>query len=605
MKQPLLLAVLLAMSMIAAAQGERNLVDWRQARITDVGAYMTSIELKVTENQVAHRSDTIDVDHSRMVWQSQGVDVFHIENNDFYKKGTPLSEVTTKTSDARTDSLVASMSRHVRRQVDVEGPSYPQGQSGNLFSDIFNDFHYNVFTFEYPSIDANGKPVVLSAIAACPRGGVAHVNNVVLGTHVTITADRQRPSNQTKGFDTEDWGMLFSLAAGNKLSYKSYVEILKYIAFGLSDIAIPGISSYVTAKHIVEDIKNSNESSDYNNCLVIMPDYEGYGLTKNHAHPYLYQELTARQSVDALIYGKALYENAPQLEQIRCPLRSNYRTMSIGYSQGGSVSMASHRFIEQNGLAKDLHFSGSICGDGPYDPMATLMYYVKQVKDDKPMSMAVVLPLIMKGMLDTNPYMKNHQPSDYFVPKFIETGILDWIAGKEMSTDNIEDRLGYLYDFGKDGDNTYFRDILIKKGDKGVCRMDKVMTSGCYNYFLNLYNNYKDSYTSAAGIPHPTHRGVYEDLHLALASNDMTSGWTPEHKMILFHSKDDTVVPYVNYESATSRLGSGIISSLIISGMDHLDAGFAFFGQNGREDVVIQDVLRLFNFVDTVADWNY
>jgi hypothetical protein len=35
---------------------------------------------------------------------------------------------------------------------------------------------------------------------------------------------------------------------------------------------------------------------NYNPCynLVIMPDYEGYGVTRSHAHPYLYQELTAR-----------------------------------------------------------------------------------------------------------------------------------------------------------------------------------------------------------------------------------------------------------------------------------------------------------------------
>lgn len=42
-------------------------------------------------------------------------------------------------------------------------------------------------------------------------------------------------------------------------------------------------------------------------CIVIAPDYEGYGLTKNRVHPYMVQELMGRQVTDAAIYGLALY----------------------------------------------------------------------------------------------------------------------------------------------------------------------------------------------------------------------------------------------------------------------------------------------------------
>ena len=391
--------------------------------------------------------------------------------------------------------------------------------------------------------------------------------------------------------------MLFSLAAGNKMSYKSWVSLVKYIA----SIAI-GLSTWdVLLTHIINDITNSKSTSNYNNCLVIMPDYEGYGTTRDRAHPYLYQELTARQSVDALLYGKALYNSDPELEDIRHPLRSDYRCMSCGYSQGGSVSMACHRFIEQNGLSSSLHFVGSLCGDGPYDPMATLMYYVQNDLNGKKMSLAVVLPLIMKGMLDTNPYMRNHTATDYFTQKFLDTGIMTWLTEKEMTTTDIERAFKRCYDEGYNGDPNYFRDIFDANGN---IMMRNIMNQACYDYFVNLYNANKDTFTSKEGIPLPAHRGVIEDLHFALASNDMTSGWAPKHQLILFHSKDDTVVPLVNATSATNRLAGKVILETI-SGKDHVDAGEAFFSQDKNYDVVIVDGMRLFQYVNTICDRDY
>jgi len=39
-------------------------------------------------------------------------------------------------------------------------------------------------------------------------------------------------------------------------------------------------------------------------CIVIASDYEGYGLTKDRAHPYMVQNLTARQVADAVTYHR-------------------------------------------------------------------------------------------------------------------------------------------------------------------------------------------------------------------------------------------------------------------------------------------------------------
>ncbi len=48
----------------------------------------------------------------------------------------------------------------------------------------------------------------------------------------------------------------------------------------------------------------SDESQNFiSRSIIIAPDYEGYGVTKDLAHPYLAQEVTARQMTDAVDYG--------------------------------------------------------------------------------------------------------------------------------------------------------------------------------------------------------------------------------------------------------------------------------------------------------------
>ena len=51
------------------------------------------------------------------------------------------------------------------------------------------------------------------------------------------------------------------------------------------------------------------EQADYvGRCIVIAPDYEGYGVTKDVPHPYLSQRVTAQQMIDGVKYGLQLYK---------------------------------------------------------------------------------------------------------------------------------------------------------------------------------------------------------------------------------------------------------------------------------------------------------
>lgn len=88
--------------------------------------------------------------------------------------------------------------------------------------------------------------------------------------------------------------------------------------------------------------------------------------------------------------------------------------LSISYSQGGAVALAAQRYIEQNGLSDQLHFRGTLCGDGPYDLISTLQYYldddgtsydVTTVHRKDQVTLPVVIPMIMNGMIVGTPDM--------------------------------------------------------------------------------------------------------------------------------------------------------------------------------------------------------
>ncbi|MBO4754371.1 MAG: hypothetical protein J5543_07230 [Bacteroidales bacterium] len=405
------------------------------------------------------------------------------------------------------------------------------------------------FKYTYPSINAEGEPVTLSALACMPDEDCDYINNVIIGCHVTITSNKECPSSYSaEGSSASDVSMLMN-HAGSGLVIHSTQSNMPY----------------------------------YN--LVILPDYEGYGVTRNHPHPYLYQELTARQVVDGVRYGISLYKTDSQVSSIRHAFRDGWRSICVGYSQGGSVAMATHRFIEQNGLTDELQFAGSVCGDGPYDLLSTVMYYVKNEKQGKNLSMPVVMPLILKGMCDSNPYMTSHKVSDYIKPQFLETGILDWLNDKEKTTEDITNAWKELYKNGKpasDPDDegaygpTYYHAVL---NEDGTSTLSKMMRYESLTYFTNLYDANQYNFTSATGIPLPTKRGLVEDLHLALESNNMTMGWQPQHPMFLYHSYDDTVVPEVNRERAANTIGEWVIK-VHASGMlqyDHVGTGRQFF----------------------------
>lgn len=423
-------------------------------------------------------------------------------------------------------------------------------------------FGYQYATYTYPSVTSDGTEVTLSSLIAWPIGEdlnpikslrrwtIKEANNLIIGCHVTIASNKECPS---------EWPNT-SAFGGITTDVRMYVG---HAGGGLSRLA-------------------SSDDPCYWD-VVIIPDYEGYGETKSRSHPYLDEELTARQVIDGVRYGLAWYNTLSTGQEVgnRIPLKDSYKSIAVGYSQGGAVAMAVHRLIETGGFANELHFGGSVCGDGPYDILETMKVYINWDRVYYPVAAAMIL----KGMVDHCPYVYHHKLSDYLSSDFTKCGIVDWIESKDYTTNDIRDKLYDYYKSGqpivdyKDnahGDNLYYM------------RMQDLLTPGAYSFCK--------SFSLPEGQWYGTTDGVFGDLQRAFEANSLLRGWQPQHPMFLLHSYNDHVVPFVNAESALKAFGNNSNFHLYgygnSSANPRYDADLDDYGHNATGTKFMFDIQR-------------
>ena len=251
------------------------------------------------------------------------------------------------------------------------------------------------------------------------------------------------------------------------------------------------------------------------------------------------------------------------------------------------MSLAVQRYMEQHGLDEKWRYRGTIAGDGPYDLIATMRYYMEddgnsygQETDHRKgwNTMPMVVPMIIKGMVDTHPDMKGHKLEDYLSQQFLDTGIMDWLEEKELVINGIHEM---WYDQLQNGleanGRSYTKEQMAElfqspKENRVWARLDKLFTKGFYDYLADVSN-----FNTV-----PTEKGdAFKDFHRALADNSVATGWEPKHRIQFVHSKGDMVVPYGNYLSFRDAHPGGegdwykIDDSVTPS--DHIEVGTLFF----------------------------
>ena len=400
---------------------------------------------------------------------------------------------------------------------------------------------YQFATIRYKSIDHYGNPIMLSTLVVWPYNNIfpnPAADNVIIGCHVTISSNAERPTNYINNSIMSDVGMLACCA------------------------------------------KSTGLGASYEN-LVIIPDYQGYGATHGEPHPYLSQDLTARQVLDGVRAGIKYYEQSHKLEK-------GWKSVSTGYSQGGSVAMAVHRYIERNNLESEFNFAGSVCGNGPYDPLATLQTYLNTGKYGK-VYMPVSAAMMMYSMCNTNPrLMGKYSPKDFLTQKFLDTDMIKMIEEKQLNTDQIQEELFKYSVKYYENDNKFYMYRMTKEGhylryiaDRGeliewepgyimtaYAELDEMLEERTYEYFRDNGNSEKIN----SSPNNYTHAKL---LKSALEDNILYRDWKPAHPIFLYHTEEDEVVVFQNYRNCLDAWkGSKYVHGRIYKGITHTHVNY-------------------------------
>ncbi|MBS1490652.1 MAG: hypothetical protein JSS93_09000 [Bacteroidetes bacterium] len=216
--------------------------------------------------------------------------------------------------------------------------------------------------------------------------------------------------------------------------------------------------------------------------IAVIPDFLGFGSSASMLHPYYVEDATATPVMDAM---KAARELAIQKGK-----SFNGKLFIAGYSQGGYVTMATHKAIEANGLP-NFNLVASFPASGGYDVKGMQNYFWGLPTYDEPFFLAYV------AMAYKNYYNWSQPLTDVFQAAYAEV-----IPG--------------LFDGTKTGDqiNAALNDTIPKLVTPDI--LANINTNTRYQYIVN-----------------------------AFTENSLLD-WYPTTKMYMYHGDADITVPYQN-----------------------------------------------------------
>ena len=373
-------------------------------------------------------------------------------------------------------------------------------------------------TIRYKTTGANGEEKELSELigfdAKAGSDETKNPQNLIIGCHATITSNAERPTNF------------------KNLDIRTDVAILNLMACERK-------------------------------AVVVIPDYEGYGATSSDPHPYCSREITAKQMIDGAKAAVAWFE-----ENVT-KMPSGWKSTTVGYSQGGAVAASVLEYYHAHN-EKGLNIVGAVCGDGPYDPLATLKKYIE---DDR-LYMPVAPALLLKGMVDTDKNMMalGCTYQDFVTDKFYDTGIFDWLQSKEFTTVDIHNKL--LDHSAKYGGESGFTMMAMNNGEFKAYTPENIketpnnwkLRSGQGENYCTVDQCFKPGvieYFKSGKITGEVSEAKLKALEQALKENSLTyDGWMPSgaypHGFYFFHAIHDEVVPFCNYESVKNAWGTNL-----------------------------------------------
>lgn len=241
---------------------------------------------------------------------------------------------------------------------------------------------------------------------------------------------------------------------------------------------------------------------------VVEPDYIGYGITRHMIHPYLCSELTSMNVLD-------MYDAAVNfLEFIGCK-PENDDIFIYGYSQGGAVALGVAQHIEE--WRPDIKVRLLMCGGGPYDICATYDKLIENNFTDYPCAIPMIIQGLNYGM---------HLNLDY--SKFFLPGMAEKMFGDKDRTYCDPQSTSWV-----NSKNYTMAEITQLIGSK---KISSIMTE-------EAMDKATDNMT---------------ELYRSMVDNSVVNGPVVYNCPIyVFHSMDDNVVPYENFQALNIKLYNG------------------------------------------------
>lgn len=224
--------------------------------------------------------------------------------------------------------------------------------------------------------------------------------------------------------------------------------------------------------------------------ITVIPDYLGFGSSSNILHPYYIEEYTASSVIDMLVAAKEL--------AAREKINFNKKLFLAGYSEGGYVTMAAHKALEEQG-SEDFDLIASFPAAGAYDVAGMENHLLSLDTYDNPSYIAYII----------RAYQLTYDFNDALTNFF-----------KQPYADRIPD----LFD-----------------GSKGTSEINAQLTTNLADLFIE-------------GLPEKLNSDPkYTDIKEAFVDNSLTD-WKPTAKMFMYHGKSDKDVPYQNSVDTYDKL---------------------------------------------------
>ena len=246
--------------------------------------------------------------------------------------------------------------------------------------------------------------------------------------------------------------------------------------------------------------------------ITVLPDYIGFGSSSHIFHPYYAEDLAATSVVDMLKAARELANNNQ--------VTFNQKLFLGGYSQGGYVTMATHKYLEANEL-EGFDLLASFPAAGGYD---------------------------IKGFQELLFTMDSY-PHPYYI---------GYIALSYKITFNRNEPLTDIF-------NEPYASAMpsLFDGSNPGSAIDAALTD---DLAMLMNPDFRDSLDTSPRFAY------FRD---ALEANSLTD-WAPTIKMFMYHGDSDTTVPHQNsgdtYNTLiTNGASTEVLQFITLPGANHSD----------------------------------